>query len=109
MVELEGIKVPRGTKLDANQLKIKKVYQYSAYNYWFIEPHRNIITSVENLAVIKDQLKNDDKRSILLFYKVAALFAVALLQAGRDVISKNVSDVGNFARQYIFGGTLALK
>jgi len=106
---LWGLHLQKASKLNNSEARMKRVYQYYDYNFWFIEPHRNIITSVENISSIRDRIVSGDQRSELLFYRIAALFAVSLLQAGHDVISKNVSEVSSFARQYVFGGTLALR
>lgn len=107
--DLWGIRLPKGTKPNGVQAQLKKIYQYFDYNYWFIERQRNIFTCIEYLTSIKDILSVGDKRSEILLYRIAALFTISLLEAGRYIISISLSEVSSFARQYIFGGTLALR
>jgi hypothetical protein len=107
--ELWGVKVPAKSKITDDQLRLKKVYSYLSYTYWYIESHRNLLTLIERYESIADLLDPADERHVLLAYTGAERFAYSLLDVAQHVVSMGAADVLQYARMYLYGGPLGLK
>jgi hypothetical protein len=106
---LWGIVVPKSGKPTENQLKMKKVYQYLQYLYWFIEEYRNIQNIIDRFQMVANILTPLEKRDKYLVYVGLIRFSLSLLKAAHIVVSKNILQVPEQAKQYIFGGPFFLK
>ncbi len=106
---LWGIQVPSGAKITAEQVRLKKVYSYLSYTYWYIESYRNLLTLVGHFESIAELLDPADERHVLLGYTGAERFAHCLLEAAQYVLSMGASDIPQYGRIYLYGGPLALK
>jgi len=107
--DLWGIQVAGGSKITADQTRLKKVYSYLSYTYWYIERYRNLLTLVGHFESIADLLSPQNERHVLLAYTGAARFAHSLLEVASFVASMGASDIPQYARIYLYGGPLALK
>lgn len=106
---LWGILVPKSEKATENQLKVKKVYQYLKYFYWFIEEYRNIQNIIDRFQMIANILTPSEKRDKYLVYVGLIRFSLSLLKAANIIVSKNILEVPAQFKQYVFGGPFFLK
>ena len=104
-----GAGIPKGRKPTTEQAELKKLYQYYDYYFWFIEPYRNVLSTTEKLSNVRAYLPGNEIDAKYTFYQIASLFAISLLQGARDVMTKDLSQIASFGRQYLFGGVLALR
>jgi hypothetical protein len=106
---LWGVEVPAHAKITAEQVRLKKVYTYLSYTYWYIEKYRNLLTLVGQFESVAELLDPADERHVLLAYTGAERFAHCLLEAAQYVLSMGATDVRQYGRMYLYGGPLALK
>lgn len=106
---LWGINVPEGLKPTEEQLRLKQVYSYLSYSYWYIEQYRNLLNILEFFAKISSLLEAQNEAHILLAYTGLERFAHSLLETASFVLAQGGSNIPRDARSYIFGGPLALK
>jgi len=107
--DLWGVQVPPGTKITDEQVRLKKVYSYLSYTYWYIESYRNLLTLVGHFESIAELLDPVNERHVLLAYTGAERFAHCLLEAAQHVLSMGATDIPQYGRIYLYGGALALK
>ena len=104
-----GIDVPRGSSPTADQLRLKAVYSYLSYKYWYIQRFRNLMQLVGIFQSVADLLDPTDARHVLLAYSGAERFAHCLLEAASHIQSQGAGDVPYLARLYFYGGALAVR
>jgi hypothetical protein len=109
VASLWGIHVPDGAEPTEEQLKLKKAYQYLSYTYWYIEQHRNLLNLVAQFSEVASILSPDNREHVLLAYTALERFAHSLLETAVYIFSQSPTKIPLFARNYIFGGPLALK
>ena len=109
ITNLWGIDVAKGDKPTQQQSKLKEVYSYLSYSYWYIERHRNIFSIIEHFANIAQLLDPRDSAHLLLAYTGLERFAHSLLEAASFVFAQGTTNVPRDTRSYIYGGPLALK
>lgn len=106
---LWGIQVSSDTKITQEQIRLKKVYSYLSYTYWYIERYRNLLTNVGYFESIAELLDPANERHVLLAYTGAQRFAHSLLEAAQYVLSMGATDIPHYGRMYLYGGPLGLK
>jgi len=106
---LWGIVVPKNGKPTPDQLKVKKVYQYLQYLYWFIEEYRNIQNIIDRFQLVANILTPLEKRDKYLVYVGFIRFSLSLLKTANVVVSKNILEVPEQVKQYVFGGPFFLR
>jgi hypothetical protein len=104
-----NIKIPRGTKLNENQLLFKKIYTYLSYSYWYIEQYRNLLNVIENFSSISSLLDPRNDKHVLLAFTGLERFAHSMLEAASYVFSQGSDNVPRDFRTYIYGGPLSLR
>ena len=107
--DLWGIEVPPGSKPDEQQLLFKKVYSYLSYSYWYINQHRNLLSSIEHFRELAPLLDANNPHHILLAYSGLERFVHSLLEAIAYVFSQGFRNIPSDTRKYIYGGNLELK
>jgi hypothetical protein len=106
---LWGIKVLKGDKLSLEQLKIKEVFNYLSYNYWYTEQYRNVFSIIDRFRKVAHLLSPSDPSHQLLCYIGAERFTHCLMEAARYIVSYGVEDIAQAARIYFYGGVLSLR
>lgn len=106
---LWGIKAPAGQKPSEQQMKLKEVYSYLSYSYWYIEQHRNILSLVTHFEGIASLLDPGNPAHVLLAYTGLERFAHSLLDTANSVLAQGGTNIPRDAKNYIFGGPLAVK
>jgi hypothetical protein len=109
IAKLWGISVPKREQPSEEQLKLKPLYSYLTYSYWYLEQHRNLFALVDHFQRRAASLSSDNARHVLLAFVGAERFAQCLLDVANHVQAQGGSDVGRYARIYLYGGPLALK
>lgn len=107
--DLWGIDVVKGQKPTPEQLAFKKVYSYLSYKYWSSEFHRNLLMLVAHFQEVAHLLNPTDPSHILLAYVGAERFGHCLLDVASHVQALGALDIPKYAREYLFGGPIALK
>lgn len=107
--DLWGIVVAKDAAPTEDQLRLKNVYAYLSYSYWYIDAHRNLMTLVSNFQEVADLLEPTDPRHLLMCYVGVQRFAHCLLDVAAHVQAQGGDDIPRLARMYLFGGPLALK
>ncbi len=107
--DLWGVQMTSGVKITDEQARLKKVYSYLSYTYWYIESYRNLLTLVGHFESIAELLDPANERHVLLAYTGAERFAHCMLEAAQFVLSMGATSVPQYGRIYIYGGALALK
>lgn len=93
---------------DANG-KLDKLLQYLEFDYWILEPHRNLTQLVAHLSDVVAVLDPGDRRHRTLFYDCAWHYALAVARASGFVRSTQMADVPAAVRTYVGGGEYALR
>jgi hypothetical protein len=106
---LWGISIPAGKKPTTEQLKIKDVYSYLAYQYWYVDFYRNLLMLVTKYREIAHLLKDGDSRDILLVFIGAERFAHCLMEIACYVQAQGGSEIPRLVRMYLYGGALSLR
>src|SRR5205823_11877192 len=87
----------------------KSIYSYLSYSYWYVEPHRNLLTLIASFEKIASLVSPTDPRHILLAYIGAERLAYSLLEMVSYVQAQGGKDLVRYARTYLYGGSMALK
>jgi hypothetical protein len=109
IADLWGIVVPAGGKPSDDQLKLKGVYSYLSYSYWYIERYRNLLVLLSQFEGVAPLLDAADSRHVLLCHVGVERFAHCLLDLADHVQAQGMNDVVKYSRNYLYGGPLALK
>jgi hypothetical protein len=106
---LWGVQVQSGANITPEEMRLKRVYSYLSYTYWYIESYRNLLTLVGQFESIAELLSPANERHVLLAYTGAERFAHCLLEAAQYVLSMGAADIPLYGRIYLYGGPLGLK
>ena len=107
--QLWGISVLKGAKPTPNQLELKNTYAYLAYNYWYIDQHRNPFLLVAHFQRIAHLLSPLDPRDVFLAHIGVQRFAHCILEMASNIQARGTDNIPQNARVYLYGGTLALR
>jgi len=107
--DLWGIQLDSGQSISREQVRLKQVYSYLSYTYWYVESFRNLLTLIGHFEAIAELLNPQNERHQLLAFTGVSRFAHCLLETAQYVLSMGATDIPYLARVYLYGGALALK
>jgi hypothetical protein len=107
--QLWGISLPKGVQLTPDQLALKNIYTYLAYNYWYIEQHRNLLLLVAHFQKIAHLLNPTSPRDIFLAHIGVQRFAHCVLEMASNIQARGTDNIPQNAKGYLYGGSLALR
>jgi hypothetical protein len=89
--------------------KLGKLLHYLEFDYWILDPYRNLSLLVAHLSDAVRSLDPADRRHRTLFYDAAWHYALAVARAAGFVRSTQMADVPATVRTYVGGGEQALR
>jgi hypothetical protein len=101
-----------GRHLDAHNdadKKLDKLLHYLQFDYWILEPYRNLTQLVAYLADAVATLDPGNRRHRTLFYDCAWHYALAVTRAAGYVRSTRMGAVPAAVQTYVGGGEHALR
>ncbi len=100
--------VPKGGSPTKEQLRLKPVYEFLSYRYWYLDEHRRLLGTVEKMSAIASLVSSDDPRDVVLAFVGLERFILSILQLVSHISSCGLSEIEKYARMYAFGGSLEL-
>lgn len=107
IANLWGIEVAPGAKPSAEALRVKDAYSFLSYLYWYVEPHRRLLSLIPKFEQIAELLDPSNPRHVLLAFVGAQRFAHSMLELAENVYTYDGSGLPERARLYLYGGPLA--
>lgn len=101
-----------GRHLDAQNdadKKLQKLLNYLEFDYWILEPYRNLTQLVAHLADAVAILDPSDRRHRTLFYDCAWHYGLAITRAAGFVRSTRMGAVPVAVQSYVGGGEHTLR
>lgn len=101
--------VPAGSKPSADQISLKKVYNFLQYQYWVADERSNVLNLLDRFQGISKLLDLSNERHVLLVFTGLLQLTLSLLRLCSEILARNAADIPNQIRQYVFGGSMQLR
>jgi len=87
---------------------VKNMRHFARYMYWYMPKERRILNLIEYCQKVSPYLRSNRRCDKFFVYHLGLLLTTALLEMGGTIIARDVTDVREQMRQYVFGGPMAL-
>lgn len=89
--------------------RLRTLVEYRQFDYWVLEPYRNLQQLVVQLARVAKHLDPGHPAHRALFLECVWLYALSLGQAAQHARAVHVADIDTALQQYLFGGQAGLE
>jgi hypothetical protein len=89
--------------------KLGPLVEYSEFDYWVYDQHRNLLQVVAHLRQGNQTLDPSHPHHQALFFDYAWLYALAVSRAVQHIRRAHPVDIDTSLQEYLFGGQLGLR